>query len=667
MVGALAALVVSSRQAPVKLGFNLANYFLLSVVMLMVFRTIEHTVGAPGILDYAAAFAATLAAAVIGAVNIAAAITLSGGAPQFKKLPDMLQFGALVAVANTSIALLAVTILWFSPGAIWLLVIPIVTLFLAYGAWVSEREKHERLELIYQSSRILQHTPGARHRAGRAAGPRAVHVPRRVGRDRPGVRRRGATRRAHHVASQDGPSETILPIRGRCEIDASLQRLIAERRAGFVGAAAHARRPSHAHPPGHGGATGGRIGRHRLVHHRQPPDRGNRRSARMTCACSRRSPTRPAVALENGQLEQSLAELSRLKEQLRYQAFHDPLTGLANRVPVHRDASRRRIARPGAGRRPAGRPLPRPRRLQDRQRQPRPRGRRRAAGRWSPSACAAACATDDLAARLGGDEFAILLEDDDGADARDGRSAERMHRRRCGTPFLVARPRGRRRRQHRHRDEPRARHQRADELLRQRRRGDVHRQGRRARGRFAVFDPTMHAADRGAPRADRRAGARHRPQRARRAATSRSSTCDTGARSSASRPSSAGGIRPAGWSRRTSSSRWPRRPGSILPLGRWVLRRPAARPRARQATCRPDGPLHERQRLGRAAPGSRTSSTRSSRSSRAPASSPASWCSRSPRAAMIRDTQATIAKLDDAARARACGSRSTTSAPATRR
>ena len=37
--------------------------------------------------------------------------------------------------------------------------IPIVALFLAYGAWVSEREKHERLELIYQSSRILQHSP----------------------------------------------------------------------------------------------------------------------------------------------------------------------------------------------------------------------------------------------------------------------------------------------------------------------------------------------------------------------------------------------------------------------------------------------------------------------------------------------------------------------------
>ena len=39
-----------------------------------------------------------------------------------------------------------------------------------------------------------------------------------------------------------------------------------------------------------------------------------------------------AVALENGHLEQSLAELSRLKEELRFQAYHDPLTGLANRM-----------------------------------------------------------------------------------------------------------------------------------------------------------------------------------------------------------------------------------------------------------------------------------------------------------------------------------------------
>ena len=53
-----------------------------------------------------------------------------------------------------------------------------------------------------------------------------------------------------------------------------------------------------------------------------------------------------AVALENGQLEQSLHELSRLKEQLRHQAYHDSLTGLANRAPSSRRSS---AAWPGRG------------------------------------------------------------------------------------------------------------------------------------------------------------------------------------------------------------------------------------------------------------------------------------------------------------------------------
>ena len=71
----------------------------------------------------------------------------------------MIQFGGLVAVANTSLALLAVCMLWIDPRLLALLVVPLVAVFLAYRAYGSEREKHERLELLYQSSRILQHSP----------------------------------------------------------------------------------------------------------------------------------------------------------------------------------------------------------------------------------------------------------------------------------------------------------------------------------------------------------------------------------------------------------------------------------------------------------------------------------------------------------------------------
>jgi len=39
-----------------------------------------------------------------------------------------------------------------------------------------------------------------------------------------------------------------------------------------------------------------------------------------------------SMALENGRLEQALEQLQTLKNQLTYEAFHDPLTNLANRV-----------------------------------------------------------------------------------------------------------------------------------------------------------------------------------------------------------------------------------------------------------------------------------------------------------------------------------------------
>ena len=407
-VGATLALLISERQAPVKLAFNLANYLLLAVLMIAVFRAVETSTGAPGMLDYLAAFGATLVSTVVGGLGIATVITLSGGAPQYKKLPDMLQFGTLVAVANTSIGLLLVTVLWFSPHAVWLLGIPVITLFLAYRAWVSEREKHERLELVYQSSRILQHSPELDvallalldHARTMFRAEVAEIVLESGGEDHPGALRTSSV--------HDGQPEALLSV-GPMQVGRALASLIEDRRAGFLalphtpgGREIPLRQAMVAPLVGEGGVIGLFTVGNRLTEGTEFAVDDLRLLETLA--------NQAAVALENGQLEQSLAELSRLKEELRYQAYHDPLTDMPNRVAfIEHATSHIALERPD-GLRPVILLLD----LDDFKNVNDTLGH--AAGDKLLVMVAErirACVRDgDMAARLGGDEFAILVHDE---------------------------------------------------------------------------------------------------------------------------------------------------------------------------------------------------------------------------------------------------------------
>ena len=329
---------------------------------------------------------------------------MSGGAPQYEKLPEMIQFGGLVAIANTSLALLAVSVLWLDPLLLALLVVPLLTVFLAYRAYVSEREKHERLELLYQSSRILQHSP----ELDSALAALLEHAREMFRAERAEVllwpRDESVDEGLLTVCEHDREPLMMVP-RPLADADRLHRRVAHERRA-FLHIS-----PDRGDPEirnamaapllGEAGLIGSMVVANRLTEGTTFSDDDLRLLETLA--------NQAAVALENGQLEQSLAELSRLKEQLRFQAYHDPLTGLANRS-LFAEQVNGAIEHPTADRVPVVLFLDLDNFKDVNDALGHPAGDRLlTAVADRVQSCIRA---GDVAARLGGDEFAILLLDE---------------------------------------------------------------------------------------------------------------------------------------------------------------------------------------------------------------------------------------------------------------
>jgi diguanylate cyclase (GGDEF)-like protein len=400
--GTLAAFLMD-RQPALRLAFNLANFAFVSAVGMTIFYMIVDPSVEPTGRSWVAAFAGTLATAILSSLSIATVISASGGAPQFQKLPEMIEFGALVAIANTSLALLAVGVLWVDPALLALLVVPLLAVFLAYRAYVSEREKHQSLELLYQSSRILQHSP----ELDSALCALLDHAREMFHAERAEVLiwpRHENEVGLISTSLVDRPAQEMEPI----ELDQAHplhHRAAMERRPFLYVGQTHDGNPIRDAMTvpllGEAGLIGSLIIANRLTE----ATRFGADDLRLLETLANQA----AVALENGQLEQSLAELSRLKEELRYQAYHDPLTGLGNRSLFIEQVDAA-LARGDGG----GAPivlfldLDNFKDVND------------SLGHAAGDRLLAAVAErvrkcirgDDLAARLGGDEFAILLFDD---------------------------------------------------------------------------------------------------------------------------------------------------------------------------------------------------------------------------------------------------------------
>lgn len=336
-IGGTAGLLIHRRPAPVKLAFNSALFVLGTATAAATFGLLAPTHNPLDPVAWLATMLATLATSAVGLAAVNTAIWLAQGRSDRKRMGLAVRFGLLVSVTNACLTLIAITLLFIAPGALWLVAVPIVLAGVAwrsYRAHLGEREQRDNLELLYGTTRILHGGTDVESavvalltEARRSFRAEFAEIVLFTGeRGDAGLRT---------LLGPDERVETMASVRLDPKRD-SLRQRAARERAAFLC------------PPLATGATasdliGGQPLRDAMV----APLIGERSLIGTFVIANRQGAlgsfsadelrlfqtlaNHAGVALENGRLGRSLKDLTELEEQLRHQALHDGLTGLGNR------------------------------------------------------------------------------------------------------------------------------------------------------------------------------------------------------------------------------------------------------------------------------------------------------------------------------------------------
>jgi diguanylate cyclase (GGDEF)-like protein len=415
LVGSGVVLLFNPGRAPMRLVFNIGQYALAACIAAAVFHAFlpAHPVLGPD--EWSAAFAGTLLSSVVGVLLIGMAVTLTEAPMGARRLFQMLGTASIVTLTNTSLGLAGGTVIAGDPRAAWLMAIPACTMYASYRAYMSERRKHESLEFLYGATRSLSRAQDTGEsltallelslQAFRAELAEVVLFPGEDG--RPALRA--------SAGSDKKGDDSMCPVSD--DVAEALRSLVQEGRAATL------RQPF---PE----AIAGYL-KERGVHDAMlSPLQGETRVIGAMLVANRLGVARDFTAddlklldalsnqagasLEHDRLEQTVWRLQELQEQLEHQAFHDPLTGLANRV-LFVDRVAHALSRRGGKVTVLFLDLDDFKVVNDRY--------GHANGdellRQVAHRVRACLRPVDTPARMGGDEFAILLEDADGHTLMD--------------------------------------------------------------------------------------------------------------------------------------------------------------------------------------------------------------------------------------------------------
>jgi len=154
IVGSALALKFHRKQSMVKAAFNVSALSLEASLAALIFYSLIGSKNPIGMDGWLATFPAILAWALTQYVLIGLAISLADGRLQLATILQGIGVGMTVTVTNACLALVGVTMLWREPSSGWLLLVPMATLFFAYRAYTNERQKHESIESLYETTRL---------------------------------------------------------------------------------------------------------------------------------------------------------------------------------------------------------------------------------------------------------------------------------------------------------------------------------------------------------------------------------------------------------------------------------------------------------------------------------------------------------------------------------
>jgi diguanylate cyclase (GGDEF)-like protein len=330
LVAGAVTLGLSPGRSLIRFVFNLGLYGLVVCIAAIGLHAVVPADATLGPGAWLGAFAGTALASVAAVVLIASAITLSESWIGARRVLQMQALALAIAVTNTSLGLAVAIVAAADPRGAWLLIVPTITLVIAYRAYSSERQKHESLEFIHGATRTLaregdvgaalQSLLSQTLNAFRGELAEIVLFPTEEGKPplRTSVGGDGELMQpapAHVAAALQSAIQDGVPLALQSPFPDELARYLEERgvRNGMVAPLPGETRVVGAMLVANREGVAARFGSHDL-------------KLFETLA------NQVGVSLEHDRLEQTLWQLRELQERLEHQAFHDPLTGLANRL-----------------------------------------------------------------------------------------------------------------------------------------------------------------------------------------------------------------------------------------------------------------------------------------------------------------------------------------------